>query len=184
MPYAEVQAIRSSLNLDLSGTDAKGALPRYDQVSLDNEKFEGEKLTHLLGEDRCSYEIRRNIEGNQQKFVHVVNEISEIVRIPDTFVWSMNAPTEDATINITSSDLNVGFQVRALHPDSSARLNELVSGRRWTFRGGMLPWQGFEIRSFYRSKSQLTKPEEEQLQLNVTANAQQAQRPPSGESGL
>ncbi len=119
MPYAEVQVIRSSLNLDLSGADATGALPRYDKVSLDNEKFEGETLTHLLGEDRCSYQIMRSIEGNQRKFVHVVNEISEIVRIPDTFVWSMNAPTEDATINITSSDPNVGFQVRALHPDSA-----------------------------------------------------------------
>lgn len=91
----------------------------------------------------------------------MTNDIREIIRVPDTFCWSMNSTTEEAEIVIDASAptvTDIAFEVTALHPDR-ARLVETIAGRTWVFAGGILPWQGFQIRSYFKQPPAQERPD-------------------------
>jgi hypothetical protein len=151
--YACEEPLRSHLDKDVVGKDAQGRpLPRFEEVRIGDEIFEGEKLGKLLSEDGLSYETMRSLPRNGQDCLIVTNDIREIIKVPDTFCWSMSSTTEEAEIVIDASAstvTDIAFEVTALHPDR-ARLVETIAGRTWVFAGGMLPWQGFQIRSYFK----------------------------------
>ncbi len=147
--YTHEHLIRSRLDLDITDSDLN--LPRFDKVTIGNMEYEKEKLKkELLSEDGFTYKKLVKLPAAPHTPVMVINEISEIVRVPDTFVWSSNLLSDGIEIEInTTSTPDLKFEVHPLHPESG-KLQE-TSPQRWVFRCGILPWQGFEIRSMQRA---------------------------------
>lgn len=141
-----VQEIYSSgLDEDVVARDARGPLPRFNQIVIGDQVFTGDAI-----EKRLSY-------GNGIHFqvpftvgrgaTQITVDVTEVVRVPDTFTWSTSRPTEGFAVSIESDSIpDIRFSVLALHPDRY-RLKETVPGRRWEFPRGILPWQGFQVTS-------------------------------------
>lgn len=123
-------------------------LPRFESVTIGDKKLLGGELKSLLSDDECTFSTPATIDGSP---LSVVVVLEEILRVPDTFVWNTQLCTDHTSISIDASGISgVGFEVTALHPEAS-RLVEHVPGRNWEFKVGMLPWQGFQVRSWQKA---------------------------------
>ncbi len=136
--------IISGLSRDLLGKDSSGNdLPRYKKITIGRNVYEGAGLTSFLANDL--HHLSRDIDLPANEQVQVLIEVDEIVRAPSTIYWATSLPTIGATIDIDTSGVpELEFNVEAYHPEKG-RLIERMSGRRWEFSGGILPWQAFEI---------------------------------------
>ena len=162
------ETFSTELNRDIEGSDQTGSLPRFDWVRIGNKKYTDEELKDFLAPDGHSYTVSLTLPRDPS-YLEVRNEFKEVLRVPDTFVWSMTGLTEDVSITIESTGVpEIGFEVNALHPDRK-RLERTGNGR-WDFQGVVLPWQGFEIRSFVKPVSTTAHPVAVQPTLEASPN--------------
>jgi hypothetical protein len=136
-----------SCELDEDVTKPELDLPRFTKVTIAGDVYEGERLDKIV--DKSTYSYRTLIDlpgGSPDDYLQVVNEIEEIVRVPDTFVWSTPYMTEGITRIIidTTGTPELQFKVFPLHANRKA-LEERVKGRQWDSEDGILPWQGIEV---------------------------------------
>src|SRR5438270_3892266 len=70
---------------------------------------------------------------------------------PGQIIFSATVPTVGFRLKIHGAE-QLTFRVTALHPNHDA-LEEVVAGHEWRFGRGLLPWQGFALRSQIRAPS-------------------------------
>jgi len=139
--------LASGLDRHLTGKDEVGALPRFERVQIGSEIYEGDKMTPYLFDDAKTFKKEHSVSTSG---VRIAIRLLELFRVPDTFVWNTPLQCEGAKIVIeNAAKAGVAFEVTALTPERD-RLTETMPGRTWEYSGGLLPWQGFQIRSFYR----------------------------------
>jgi hypothetical protein len=134
------------LDEDVTGVDDKSRIPRFESIKIGMKEYKGSDLVAKLRADGfgCSLPVSIGKEP-----LPVVLTMKEIVRVPDVTVWSTTKATEGAEVTISKAGLeHIKFEVQALHPDRKSRMTEQIEGVKWVFEGGMLPWQGFRIRSW------------------------------------
>lgn len=149
------ELLTTGLDRHLTGKDDRGTLPRFLRVQIGSENYTDESLKQFLEDDGKTFKKEFLVPTTGVK---VVVELLELFRVPDTFVWNTNLQCEGARIVIdNAAKSGVAFEVMALTPERN-QLVETVPGRTWEYAGGLLPWQGFQIRSFYPT---------EQLELPV-----------------
>ena len=132
---------------DVSGEEAdKKPLPRFERIMIGDVEYTPDNPDQASHFTRNGHLFSLPLKiGASPMSVAVI--LKEIIKVPDTFVWSTRMCTNGARIRIqVVGTSGVGFDVTALHPDRG-RLVETVAGT-WDFSGGILPWQGFQIRSF------------------------------------
>lgn len=132
---------------DVAGEEAdKKQLPRFELVRIGESEYRPDNPDQGSHFTRSGHLFSLPLTiGTSPISVTVI--LREIIKVPDTFVWSTRMCTNGARIRIEVVNVSeVGFDVSALHPDRD-RLVKTVAGT-WEFSGGMLPWQGFQIRSF------------------------------------
>jgi hypothetical protein len=140
-----VEPLHIHLDEDVVGVDESGPLPRFESIRIGLDTYTDGELKGKLQRNGALFEDKVDLAPG---YLQLVICLWEIVRVPDTFVWSTTKATEGARIVIESVGVpEIAFEVRALHPDPN-RLLEHVPGRTWVFTGGMLPWQGFQVRSW------------------------------------
>ncbi len=138
------QDIHLGLDEDVTGTGQDGLpLPRYEKIQIGELEIRDKCIREYLSEnDQLEFIKEYSLQPGQ---ITVICELHEIIRVPNTFVWSTPIQTEGTTITIDTSAVPcLSFSVIPLHPDR-ARLEERIAGHSWSFSGGVLPWQGFQI---------------------------------------
>lgn len=136
------------LDQDISGSDGAGPLPRIESVKVGAMTFRGQTFDQHLQDAGASFQ--RAIEIPPES-VAVTIVVRAIIRVPDTFVWTTTHLTDHAKVTVaTESVPQVKFAVQALHPDRGG-LRQIVEGHAWEFAPGLMPWQGFQIRSWLQS---------------------------------
>jgi len=146
------ETISIGLDEDVRVLDSNNLpLPRFLQITIGDEVYAGEKLEKCLG---GTLEFTKQIKL-QPGHIPVTATMWEVVRVPDTYVWSTPTMADGVTIVIDTSNVNekrIRFRVAALHPER-LRMEERHAGSEWRFKGGMLPWQGFQIITYDPSKA-------------------------------
>lgn len=145
---AHEHTITSALDLSSDCSDAVGKLPRYEKVQIGAETYGvgGKDLKKILTDDGAGYRVQALLPKSIDEPVVVINEIRDILRVPDTFAWWTSIQAEGGRLTIDSFSVPaLKFEVKPLHPNRVG-IEEPVKGRMWEFHGGFLPWQGFEIR--------------------------------------
>lgn len=138
--------LSSGLSLDIVATDSGGKpLPRFVKVSLDDKEFEGDDLKGYLNEGGNRLTMPITLPSARSSPTVVQIEVREIVRVPDAWYWATATPADGATIHIDASATpELEFKVEPYHSNKTL-LEEPIAGQQWVFKGGILPWQGFEI---------------------------------------
>jgi hypothetical protein len=133
--------------LDLDITDSNLGLPRYTKITVAGKVYEGQSLESIVDKTNQSFTVSAHLQtAMSDEHILVTTEVEEIIRVPDTFVWSTATMTEGARINIdATASPELEFELVPLHPNRQG-LDATVQGKQWYFPHGMLPWQGFEIR--------------------------------------
>jgi hypothetical protein len=141
--------VEVELDEDVLRQIGDGNCPRFDRVTIGNKVFEGEELKKYAPSPGTCFKM--DVEVNAQP-VDIKIEATELIPVPDVWVWSTRLCTNGASIRILAPD-DLEFKVSALHPERT-RLVSYPSGF-WEFKGGMLPWQGFELRVKRKSSKSL-----------------------------
>lgn len=97
--------IISFLAQDVTGMDSTGQpLPRYVAVSINGNRIAGEDLNEFLTEDGTRYENTITIpRASSGTSTHILLELEEVIRVPDTFYWTTTSATEGAIFNIDTA---------------------------------------------------------------------------------
>jgi hypothetical protein len=73
------------------------------------------------------------------------------IRVPGSIVLYATAPADGIDITVKSDENEIKFRVIPLHPNRNALKPDSVSGvspsGEWHFESGILPWQGFQLKS-------------------------------------
>ena len=149
--FPVLQTISIGLDEDVRVEDSEGLpLPRFIDITIGEKRYSGTELKELLaGTLEFTTEVKL-----QPGHIRVAATMWEVVRVPDTYVWSTPTMADGVSIVIDSSnvrDAKIAFAVAALHSER-VRMEERHTGSEWRFRGGMLPWQGFQIITYDPTK--------------------------------
>jgi hypothetical protein len=140
--------LRINLDKDLvcKGSDGK-VVPCVNSVHIDGDPMKAKDFQDCISNEGLTFE--KDLRLHRGQTMQIAVDLSEVVRVPDTFAWSTNAVTESAGFDIeTSGSPEVVCFVEALHPEKG-QLIQAAPGR-WRFMTGLLPWQGFEIRTAFK----------------------------------
>jgi hypothetical protein len=131
------------LDDDVLVHEPDGVLPRFDEIRIGAKIYNKHNMDQYLS--RKGTFFSDTVEIGEQP-VHVAILATELIQVPDTWVWNTRMCTEGVRIAIqTANQRDLDFEVTALHPESQRLTSDMLGV--WEFRGGMLPWQGFQIRS-------------------------------------
>jgi hypothetical protein len=150
------QTISIGLDEDVRVVDSNGlSLPRFLEITVGDETYKEDALKANL--DDSGLEFTKTIKL-QPGFIRVAATMWEVVRVPDTCVWSTPTIADGVTVVIDTSNVRgekIAFNVVALHPER-IRMEQPHKGSEWKFRGGMLPWQGFQVITYDPSSRSAT----------------------------
>jgi hypothetical protein len=146
--------------ITLQGYTAPSVAPWYTQITvtyprnrIDVSASNQSAMGVLDGTPYANGELRIELKGEQlgfevpvvipaRKSVSLTCHLRRAVRVPGSFV--LYATTPAAGIRITTAGDDFAFTVIPLHPNREALRHE---GSDWFFDYGILPWQGFQLRS-------------------------------------
>jgi hypothetical protein len=129
-----VKAQAQDLKTLLETPPAAGASKRAGNLSLQRT---GQEL---------SFAVQIHIPANgADGWVKAAFKVRRAIRVPGTYV--LHATTPAAGIEITTDVKGFKLSVIALHPNRQALTRSAADENVWKFDRGILPWQGFELRS-------------------------------------
>jgi hypothetical protein len=144
--------ITHGLDHDLSYTDKNNRdWPRFTSVKIGDALYDEPALSRHIRDYRLTIKTKLPKADHP---LHVEIKAASIVKAPDTCNWNMSNLAEGATIEIVVDPAvtGIGFDVKALHPERSMLNPQKRNGQngawKWVFEPALLPWQGFEFRSF------------------------------------
>ncbi len=132
--YTKITVARARTSLDVSVTDQDG------KSVLQGTPFQSGNLQIQLEGEQLGFEFPVIIPARES--VSLTCQLRRAVRVPGSFV--LYATTPAAGIRITIAGDHFPFTVIPLHPNRGALRRE---GNDWFFDHGILPWQGFQLRS-------------------------------------
>jgi hypothetical protein len=141
MVFVRDSVVNHYLDDHRTGNDAAGKpLPRFTGAMIGGTQYTEDQIDKLPNSKAHRFTAPASF-GPFQDEIPVSISLKEIIRSPDTYVWTMTLTSHEVEFEVKNA-ADIEFTVVALHPNPDQLSH---TGNMWSFPGVMLVGQSLEI---------------------------------------